>query len=562
MRNLLNQQTMKTNLSCLRLTVAGILLLISLGVCSAQVTEMLYSTPTGTLRDNYTGVIGCQFQLGTTNVVVSHLGIFGTSSGLAVSHNAGVFSITSTNPLGQVVVPAGTSAYFTNGFWWVALDPPLLLNSNTSYIVGGTVGNGDGDGWQDAFTATWNTFFVGSTATTTRSAVYGPGVVGWPPTGFSQNGSDNTYGNVCVGYIEVGQARVGVQTTNVSVGSGATLSVNGFGTGQQPITYQWWLAPNTPLNNQTNAILNIPNVTTGNSGTYYLTASNSLGGEQSASVTVTVTAFPVGISQQPTNTTVFQNYPATFSMMATGTPPISLQWSRNGNAIAGATITNYTLTAALTNNGDVYSCLASNYLAPTSYTATSSNATLTVLANQAQPQEFLHGARNLATNNFSGLVGGHFTVGNSPVLVTHLGYFANGGTNLAMSHHVGIFSANGSVLYGSVLLPAGNYPDATGERQAAGAGDLRRDGRIGPAEPDHAFAGAEGRLSAADRAAAGENEARRRRRRRQGIRAERDRLAFGVQRVGRDEVSLAVTLPVAPTTSAPVEAHLLRSETF
>ena len=46
-------------------------------------------------------------------------------------------------------------------------------------------------------------------------------------------------------------------------------------------------------------MLAIPNATTGASGTYFLTASNALGGEQSANVTVSITSFPVGITQQP-----------------------------------------------------------------------------------------------------------------------------------------------------------------------------------------------------------------------------------------------------------------------
>jgi hypothetical protein len=457
-------KTPRSILVSLNLALTSVLILSSAFLASAQVTQTLYSTPTGTLRDNYSGAVGCQIKVGATNVVVSHVGVFGTSGGLAVSHIAGVMN-TSLSVLGQVTVPAGTGAYFTNGFWWMPLDPPLLLAANGTYNVGGMVGSSDGDGWQDAFTpTTWNTFFIGSAATTTRHAMYGPGGSAvWPPASFSQNGNNNTYGNVSLSYIEVGQARVGVQTTSVSSSAGQTLSVTGFGTGQQPITYQWWLAPNTPLANQTNAILSIPNAGTNRSGTYFVTATNALGGEQSASVTVSITAFPVGITKNPTNITVFQNYPASFSMTATGTPPLYLQWSRNGSAIPGATSTNYTLAAsAPTNNGDVYSCLASNYIAPNPYTATSSNATLTVLANYAQPQEFLHGQRSKATNNAAGTVGGQFTVGNTPVMVTHLGYFANGGTNLTLSHHVGIFSANGSVLYASTIVPAGNFPDATG----------------------------------------------------------------------------------------------------
>jgi hypothetical protein len=454
-------QTVSQFLSAAGAMIAAVLLF---GACpaSAQVTEMLHSTPTGTLRDNYDGVVGCQVKIGSTNVVVSHLGIYGTSSGLNASHIAGVMD-TSLGVLGQVTVPAGTAAYFTNGFWWVPLDPPLLLSANGTYNLGGTVANGDGDGWQDAFGSTWNTFFIGSQATTTRHAMYGSGVAGWPPASFSQNGNNTTYGNVSLAYIEVDQARVGVQVTNTSLSAGQTLSVIGFASGQQPISYQWYKSPNTLLPDQTNAVLTIANASTNDSGTYFLTATNALGGEQSANVAALITSFPVGITSHPTNLTVFANYPASFSITATGSPPVSFQWFRNGAPISGATLSDYTIAAAsLTNNGDVYSCVASNFTSYTPYTAVSSNAVLTVIPNLAMPQAFLHGARTSATNNFGGLVGGQFTVGNSPVLVTHLGYYANGGTNLALDHHVGIFSANGSVLYGSVVVPAGNYPDPTG----------------------------------------------------------------------------------------------------
>lgn len=437
----------------------------------AQVTQMLHSTPTSGARDDYNGVVGCQFQVGATNVIVSHVGVFDLNNdGLTVSHQAGVFSSSLSSPtlVGQVVVPAGTSAYLTNGFRWMPLDPPLLLSSNTTYLVGGVVGISDGDGWQDAFAPTWNAWFIGSAATTTRHALYGPGgtPIAWPPPYLSQSGNNNTYGNVSLAYIEIDQARVGVQTTTVSISAGSTLSVVGFASGAPTITYQWYTnSISTPLAGQTSPTLVIANATPANSGTYFLTASNSLGGEQSANVTVSVTAFPAGFSKQPTNLTVFANYQASFFTTATGTPPVFYQWSRNGAAIPGATSSGYSLTANLTNNGDVYSCLASNYISGTPYTATSSNATLTVTYNLALAQQILHGARaNTATNGATGSVGGQFTVGNSPVTVTHLGYYASQFTDtyktngiLALDHRVAIFSANSTVLYGVVTVPAGTH---------------------------------------------------------------------------------------------------------
>ncbi|HEY1788294.1 MAG TPA: hypothetical protein VGJ73_09075 [Verrucomicrobiae bacterium] len=442
--------------------------------------ETLYSTP-GTIssRDNYSGAVGCKFTTGPTNVVVSHLGFYGASvNGLATSHNVAIFSGPAANPqiLAQVVVPSGTAALYTNGYYWAQLNPPVLLNSNTMYFVAAQVANGDGDSWGDSATVFWNPFFVGGTTATTNApqTAYGPGTTVWPPTQFSPSSSNTTYVVEGLGYIQNGPALAGVATTNATFSSGNTISVQGFSSGQQPVTNEWWEAgsPNVLISTTTSAYatLSIPGATAANDGTYFMTSSNALGGDQSANVTVNVTAYPVTITLEPTNETVFQNYETTFSMIATGSPPISYQWSGNGTPIPGAASTNYSLVATPANNGEVFSCQASNYINNTPYTATSSNVTLTVLPNLALPQEFLHGCNtNLSQNSFAGLVGGQFTVGSSSVTVTHLGYYAptNQYTdatdcNLTSSHRVGIFNAAGTTLIGYVTVPSGTSPVVNG----------------------------------------------------------------------------------------------------
>src|ERR1035441_8509661 len=189
------------------------------------------------------------------------------------------------------------------------LAPPLLLQANTTYYLASVVG--PSDQWPDAYTpASWNAWFVGSTAGSTRVAQYGPGYAAgltpvWPPPYMSPNGNNNTYGNVMLGYIEVDQARVGVAQTSVTIPQGQTLNVGGFASGQRPVTYQWYEVGVGAVAKQTNATLVISNVPISASGTYYLTATNALGGEQSANVTVSVTSIPVGIMQNPTNVTAF-----------------------------------------------------------------------------------------------------------------------------------------------------------------------------------------------------------------------------------------------------------------
>jgi hypothetical protein len=384
---------------------------------------------------------------------------------------------TSYNLLGGVVVPAGASAYLTNSYWWMPLDPPLLLQANTSYYLASVVG--PDDQWPDAYTpASWNAWFVGSTASSTRHAEYGPGYAAgltpaWPPPYMSDNGNNTTYGNVMLGYIEVGQARVGVAQTSVTIPQGQTLNVGAFASGQRPITYQWYELGVGAVAKQTNATLVISNVPTSASGTYYLTATNGLGGEQSANVTVSVTSIPVGIAQNPTNVTAFANYPVTFSCVATGTPSIYYQWLRNSTVIPGATSASYSITAQITDNGAVYSCLASNYLSSGPHTATSSGATLTVVANLALPQQILHGYKTgIGDNTYGGQQGGQFVAGSNPALVTHLGYYAwpanttTNGANITCTlvgdHHVGLYNASGANLLGSVDLPAGSYPVING----------------------------------------------------------------------------------------------------
>lgn len=458
------------------ITVATGILLSSAALCSAQITNLLYNAPTTAGRDNYTGAVGCLFEVGSTNVVVSHLGYFSTnaSTGLAVSHLVGLYTANRGTPtiISQVTVPAGTTAYYTSNYYWMPLNPPLLLSSNTQYIVVGMAGNNDGDGWHDDFDPTWDLVFVGTQATSTRDAIYGPGNTTWPPTSFGENGVNATYGAPNLANISAGPAYVGVQQTSVSISAGQTLTVNGFATGQLPITYQWYFVTNSVTNlltSQTSATLVVPNAATTNSGTYFLFATNGLGGEASSNVVVTVSAIPVGIAQQPTNTSVFENYTATFSITASGTPPISYQWSSNGFVVSGATASTFSLVASLANNGDVYACMVSNNITSVPHTTNSSNAVLTVTYNLGLPRQFLHGYKaNIDTNSFTGTVGGVFETGNSPALVTQLGYYASQydstGTNatLTSSHYVGIFSPDGTVLYGSALVPAGLNPVING----------------------------------------------------------------------------------------------------
>ena len=442
-------------------------------VTMAQNVQTLYATPaTPTWRDNYTGASGCQFTVGVSNVVVSHLGYFCSNAvslasvqataGLLNNHYVALFAGSGTPPpiIAEVTIPAGTGAdYYTNQFVWMPLDPPVLLQSNVTYYVAAMPTNGDGDLWGDSFPATFNAFFLGANTSTPETA-YGPGGQ-WPPNGFSLFGAGTTYCVEGLANLPVDQARCAVQATNMDVAPGQTISVLGYASGQLPITYQWYYN-GAPLGGQTGPILTIPNATAGaNNGTYYLTATNSLGGEQSAIVTVLVSDEPVGTVLALTNMTVFNNYPANFSLVVTGTPPISLQWFSN-NVVIPSLTTNDTASTIFpdsysfypnypANNGNIYTAIASNNILSTAYTATNTS-TLTVLPNLTYPQEALIGSlpTNLFTGNGGGgsqnAAGGLITASQS-VLVTHMGYPAIGlimenQAALAANHNLSIYLWN------------------------------------------------------------------------------------------------------------------------
>ena len=88
------------------------------------------------------------------------------------------------------------------------------------------------------------------------------------------------------------------------------------------------------------------------------------------------------ITTQPVNQTVITGQAATFSVVASGTAPMSYQWQKNGANISGATSSSYTTPAtAAADNGSTFIVVVSN----TAGSVASNAATLTVSAGTAAP---------------------------------------------------------------------------------------------------------------------------------------------------------------------------------
>jgi hypothetical protein len=88
------------------------------------------------------------------------------------------------------------------------------------------------------------------------------------------------------------------------------------------------------------------------------------------------------ISVQPASQTVADGRTATFSVTASGSPPLTYQWRRNGTAISGATSASYTTPATTTSDNDAQFTVT---VTGSVGNVTSDPATLTVTAAAVTP---------------------------------------------------------------------------------------------------------------------------------------------------------------------------------
>src|SRR6185436_1734153 len=102
-------------------------------------------------------------------------------------------------------------------------------------------------------------------------------------------------------------------------------------------------------------------------------------------------------TNQPQSQAVLQCRPVVFTVGQSGTPPFSFQWQRNGVPVPDATNSTYTLSnVQLTDSGAAFRVVVGNVASNIQYSATSSNAILTVSADTVPP--LLLGAANSGLN--------------------------------------------------------------------------------------------------------------------------------------------------------------------
>lgn len=155
---------------------------------------------------------------------------------------------------------------------------------------------------------------------------------------------------------------------------GATISFSATATGSGALAWQWQFNGSN-IDGATQNLLLLVNARLTNSGNYSVTVTNLFGSVTSSNAVLLLTNAPPAITTPPQSQAVLVGQTASFSVAATGTPPLGYQWLFNGTNIAGATTNPFTLANIQLTNAGNYSVVITNITG----SVTSSPASLTVL---------------------------------------------------------------------------------------------------------------------------------------------------------------------------------------
>jgi hypothetical protein len=145
---------------------------------------------------------------------------------------------------------------------------------------------------------------------------------------------------------------------SVVVGSSASLLVEATGT--PSLSYQW-LKNAEPVPGATNWILVLRNLRMSDAGVYRVVVRNVLGQAESAGARLAV-GFAAAITVHPASRATRVGDPVTFAISVANesTPPLSFQWLKDDQSIAGATNATLSLNAIKAADTGKYSVLVSN----------------------------------------------------------------------------------------------------------------------------------------------------------------------------------------------------------
>ena len=247
------------------------------------------------------------------------------------------------------------------------------------------------------------------------------------------NGVGNATSNAAI--LTVNAAAVAptitTQPSSQTVNAGQMATFNVAATGSSPMTFQW--KKNTiAISGGTSSTYSTMTTTSDNTAQYIVVLSNSAGTATSSAATLTVNTVAVApaITTQPVSKTVVAGQTATFSVVASGTSPMTYRWTKNSIAISGATSSSYTTPAEVTSdNNATFAVTVTNSVG----SAVSNPATLTVgatsLVLNSSSTALSFGSVNVSsssTKNVTLTNAGNSSITVSSVTVNGAGFTASG----------------------------------------------------------------------------------------------------------------------------------------
>lgn len=145
------------------------------------------------------------------------------------------------------------------------------------------------------------------------------------------------------------------QPSNTAVCRGASFTLQVEASGTSPLQYQWYQG-NSPIAGADQPTYQAVATQT---ATYFVEITNSCGTVRSQAVTVRVKE-PPQITQEPQGGQFSPGARVELSVGATGEPPLSYQWYRNGVPISGATNPTYVILNMSQSDEGTYFCVVSN----------------------------------------------------------------------------------------------------------------------------------------------------------------------------------------------------------
>lgn len=258
---------------------------------------------------------------------------------------------------------------------------------------------------------------------------------------------------------------------------GATVNFHVAAAGLPPLGYQWFFNRAHAIDNATLPELSLANVQAADAGAYTVVVTNAFGAVTSPPATLAITGSPPIVLQPPRSQTVAVGRFLDLTVTATGSLPLSYQWSFGNTVLAGASNTSLALTDVRVSQSGPYRVVVTNAFGAVTSTAAMLNVVsnlpsrpsgnvaawgYNVVAYAPPGTRFIAvaagGSHSLALESDGTLIGwgaNSYRVSTLPAGLTHAAAIAAGAWHNLALRSDGTVVAWGDNVYGQTNVPAG-----------------------------------------------------------------------------------------------------------